>query len=315
MTNPAAASARGDGLHILILGAAAGGGFPQWNCACPGCRAARSGGAPGSGQFSMALSADGRDWVLINAAPEILQQIRETPALHPHAGQIQGDGLRHSPISAVVLTNAEIDAVAGLLSLREGGRFALWASETVHEILVQNSLFAVLRPENVSRPQLVPDQPFTVAGLEITAFTVPGTPAWYLRDHKAPDAGDTLALEIRTAGRRAVIIPACAGVTGAMRDRIEGADILFFDGTLWRDDEMIRAGLAQKTGASMGHMSISGPDGAIAALSDLQIGRRVFVHINNSNPVLLPSSSERRALGQSGWEVGEKGARYTLCSI
>lgn len=306
MSDRPTATGKGDGLQILILGAAAGGGYPQWNCDCPGCRAARSGAAPTSGQFAMALSADGEAWVLVNAAPEILSQIQDTPELHPR-------GLRQSPISAVVLTNGEIDAVAGLLSLREGTAFDIWASETVHGILASNSLFNVLKPGIVARPTLVPDQTFTAAGLEITAFAVPGTPAWYLRDHKAPDEGDTLALEVRLGDRRAVIIPACAEVTDALQDRIRGADILFFDGTLWRDDEMIRAGLGAKTGASMGHISVSGEAGAMARLDGLGIGRRVFVHINNSNPLHLPGSAERATALAAGWEIGQKGARYTLC--
>lgn len=301
-------------LHILILGAAAGGGFPQWNCDCPGCRAARSGEAVPSGQVSLALSADGGNWVLINASPDILSQIAETPALHPR-------GLRQSPIRAVVLTNGEIDAVAGLLSLREGSPFELWASDTVHRTLSENSIFNVLRTDLVPRRVLDFEQAFAPAlpdgsplGLTIRPFAVPGKPAWYLEKHKLAEAGDTLALEITSGTARAYVFTACAEVTEEIRDRIRGAELVFFDGTLWRDDEMIRAGLAQKTGAGMGHISVSGPDGAMVRLADLGIRRKVFVHINNSNPILLPHSPERAEAEAAGWEIGRKGDRYTLCS-
>lgn len=301
-------------LHVLILGAAAGGGFPQWNCDCPGCRAARSGEAPSSGQVSLALSADGAHWLLVNASPDILSQIAAIPALHP-------TGLRQSPIRGVVLTNAEIDAIAGLLSLREGTPFEVWASESVHATLRSNSIFDVLKPGLVARNVLTPDTAFAPAhpdgtplGLTIRPFAVPGKPAWYLEEHKRADEGDTIALEILCGRRRAYVFTACAEITDAIRDRIRGADLVFFDGTLWRDDEMIRAGLAQKTGASMGHVSVSGPEGAIARLDDLGIRRKVFVHINNSNPILIPGSPERRDTEGAGWEIGQKGARYTLCS-
>lgn len=311
---PSATVGTDDTLHVLILGAAAGGGFPQWNCDCSGCRAARSGKALPSGQVSLAISANGTDWVLVNASPDILSQIAATPELHPR-------GLRQSPICAVIATNGEVDAVAGLLSLREGTKFDLWATGTVHTTLAQNSIFDVLKPHLVARKHMHGDVAFRPStpdgggmGLAITPFVVPGKPAWYLRDHKVPDDGDTVALEINVSGRRIFVFTACAEVTDDIRERIRDADMVFFDGTLWRDDEMILAGLAQKTGASMGHVSMSGPDGSIARLADLGIGRKVFVHINNSNPVLLPNSPERTEAEASGWEIGKQGARYSLCS-
>jgi pyrroloquinoline quinone biosynthesis protein B len=301
-------------LHVLLLGAAAGGGFPQWNCGCAGCRAARRGDAPRSGQVSLALSADGENWVLVNASPDILSQIADTPELHPR-------GLRETPLRGVILTNGEIDAVAGLLSLREGAAFELWATDAVHGTLAANSIFNVLKPERVPRRVLVPEEAFVprlpdgrATGLTIRPFAVPGKPAWYVEEVKAAEEGDTLALEIEAGGRRAYVFTACAEITEAIRARIRGADLVFFDGTLWRDDEMIRAGLAQKTGASMGHVSVSGPEGAIARLEGLGLGQKVFVHINNSNPILLPDSPERREAEAAGWEIGQKGARYTLCT-
>ncbi|ALJ81976.1 pyrroloquinoline quinone biosynthesis protein PqqB [Ketogulonicigenium vulgare] len=292
-------------MFIRLLGTAAGGGLPQWNCACAGCTAARNGDAPQNGQFSMALSADGEDWLLLNASPDIRQQLLETPDLHPRS-------LRDSPVKAVLLTNAEIDAVAGLLTLREGHAFDLWADGSVLETLGKNSIFDVLT--RVSRRNLPQGEEFQpLAGLYVTSFPVPGKPAWYLEQSgQAADDGDTIGLRIRAKDKTAFVIPACAEITDDLRARVSGADALFFDGTLWRDDEMIRAGLAQKTGASMGHVSISGAAGVIARLHDIPLGQRVLVHINNSNPVLRPGTSEYAQTIAAGWVVGQAGMSMTL---
>ena len=291
-------------LHIRLLGTAAGGGLPQWNCACAGCEAARRGEIPENGQFSMALSVNGADWLLINASPDLREQLLGVPELHPKA-------LRHSPIKAVLLTNGEIDAVAGLLSMREGQAFDLWADPAVHEVLHTSSVFDVLRA--VTRKPLPQDtwvEP--LAGLRLRTFAVPGKPAWYLEETKEADPGDTIGLEVLAAGKRVVILPACAEFTDALRSLCDGADALFLDGTLWQDDEMIRAGLAQKTGARMGHISVSGAEGALARTEGLALGQKIFVHINNSNPILLPATAERRAVEAAGWQIGQAGQIVTL---
>jgi pyrroloquinoline quinone biosynthesis protein B len=304
-------------LKIVVLGAAAGGGFPQWNCTCASCRAAWSDPGLRDTQTSLALSSDGRNWLLVNASPDIRQQILETPQLHPR-------GLRHSPIAGVVLTNGEVDAVAGLLSLREGSPFAVFGHERVLSVLDQNSIFNVLDRDLVPRIPIALDTPFepclpdgSPTGLTIEAFEVPGKPAWYLEgtsragDGEVP--GDTLGLSIRAGdGPPAFVIAACGRVTEDLADRLRGAALVMFDGTLWQDDELIRAGLGRKTGKRMGHLSISGEAGTIEALGDLGIGRRVFVHINNSNPALLPGSRERQALEAAGWQVPRPGEELTL---
>jgi pyrroloquinoline quinone biosynthesis protein B len=305
-------------MRIVVLGGAAGGGVPQWNCNCKVCNAARAGSSTlRATQASLAVSIDGRHWFLINASPDLRQQVLASPQLHPEAGR-----LRHSPIAGVILTNAEVDAVAGLLSLREGWPFTLYAHESVLAILKANSIFNVLDDKHVSRVPIAFDVPFTPtlpdgspSGLEITPFAVAGKTAWYLEGEAGKDGeGDTLGLRIADAatGRCFYVVTACAGVDDDLKARLRGAALVFFDGTLWRDDELIEAGLGHKTGQRMGHISMSGEGGAIAALADLGIMRKIFLHINNSNPVWLHGSAERDAVTKAGWEIPSDGTEIVI---
>jgi pyrroloquinoline quinone biosynthesis protein B len=301
-------------LSIVVLGTAAGGGVPQWNCGCANCRAARNGHPElRSTQASIAVSADREHWFLVNASPDLRQQLTDTPALHPRAGH-----LRQSPISGVILTNGEVDAIAGLLSLREGTAFGLYAHQRVLGILGDNSIFNVLRSDLVPRRAMPLQTPLglaladgTPSGLTVEAFPVPGKIALFLEDQTDNGEGDTVGLEIRddTDGQRLVFLAACAQVTPDIATRLRGADLVFFDGTLWRDDEMITAGLGQKTGQRMGHMAMTD---TIPALAGLDIGKRVFLHINNSNPALREDSPERRTATQAGWLVPADGMEIKL---
>ncbi len=308
-------------LRVVVLGAAAGGGVPQWNCGCPVCLAARTNHPElQSTQASIAISADGDHWFLINASPDLRQQVIATPQLHPAPGK-----LRHSPISGVILTNGEIDAVAGLLSMREGWSFTIYAHDKVLAILNSNSIFNVLNEKNVRRQPIEVDQTFdptlpdgAPSGIEILPFAVAGKSAWYLEGKVHPagedGAGDTLGLRIRdkATGKFFYFLAACAGVTDDLKSRLAGAPLVFFDGTVWRDDELILAGLGSKTGQGMGHIAMSGDTGAIAALSGLGIDRKIFLHINNSNPALLRDSAERKAAERAGWQIPADGTEIAL---
>jgi pyrroloquinoline quinone biosynthesis protein B len=308
-------------LRIVVLGAAAGGGLPQWNCGCAVCRTARNERPElHSTQASLAISADGEHWFLINASPDLRQQVIATPQLHPKPGR-----LRDSPVAGVILTNSEVDAVAGLLSMREGSPFTIHAHPRVLAILKANSIFNVLSETNVQRVPIAIDQSFEPAlpdgspsGIEILPFEVPGKGAWYLEGKTHPagadGGGDTLGLRIgdKAGGSYFYFVAACAGVTDDLRRRIDGAPLVFFDGTVWRDDELIAAGLGNKTGKAMGHISMSGDNGAIAALAGLRIGRKIFLHINNSNAALLPDSAERRTLEGAGWQIPADGMEIIL---
>jgi pyrroloquinoline quinone biosynthesis protein B len=308
-------------LRVVVLGAAAGGGIPQWNCGCPVCQAARNEYPElRSTQASIAISADGEHWFLVNASPDLRQQLIATPQLHPKPG-----ALRHSPIAGVILTNGEIDAVAGLLSMREGSPFAIYAHPKVLAILQSNSIFNVLNEKIVARVAIEIDRAFEPAlpdgrpsGIEVEAFTVPGKGAWYLEGKAHPGgadgAGDTLGLRIRDkkTNRHFYFIAACAHVSAELKSRLAGAPLLFFDGTVWRDDELVAAGLGTKTGQSMGHIAMSGTSGAIKSLAGLDIDRKVFLHINNSNPALLHGSEERSIAENAGWQIPTDGTEIVL---
>jgi pyrroloquinoline quinone biosynthesis protein B len=308
-------------LRVVVLGAAAGGGVPQWNCGCRVCRMARTEHPElQSTQASIAISADGDHWFLINASPDLRQQLIATPQLHPATGR-----LRHSPVAGVILTNGEIDAVAGLLSMREGWPFTIYAHPRVLSILNSNSIFNVLSEKNVRRQPIEVNEAFepglpdgSPSGIEVLPFAVPGKGAWYLegKAHPAGETGDgdTLGLRIqdKTTGKHFYFLAACANVTDDLRSRLEGASAIFFDGTVWRDDELIAAGLGNKTGQSMGHIAMSGPGGAIESLNGLDIDRKMFLHVNNSNPVLLRDSAERATAERAGWQIPADGTEITL---
>jgi pyrroloquinoline quinone biosynthesis protein B len=309
-------------MQVRVLGAAAGGGFPQWNANSEACRRARAGesAARPASQASIAVSADGRRWVLVNASPDLRQQIEASPPLHPRSG------LRSSPIAAVVLTNADVDAIAGLLHLREGTPFALYAHDRVLDVLDANPVFDVVNREIVPRRRLPVELPTVLAdaggeplGLELMPFLAPGKLPLYLEGRAGPALdtaamdGDSLGLEIRTqSGGMLVYLANCARLTDALLERIAGAELLFLDGTLWRDDEMIAQGVGTKTGRRMGHISMGGPEGAIARLRDVPVGQRVFIHVNNTNPALLADSPERAELERAGWLVAHDGMELKL---
>jgi pyrroloquinoline quinone biosynthesis protein B len=299
-------------LSIIVLGTAAGGGVPQWNCGCDNCRAARNGHPElKATQASIAVSADGQHWFLINASPDLRQQLADTPALHPRA-------LRHSPIAGVILSNGEVDAIAGLLSLREGTPFNLYGHQRVLDLLAENSIFNVLKPALVPRIAITPDAAFQPAlpdgapsGLEILPFIAPGKAALFVEETSTNEDGDTLGFVIRdkVGGESLVFLTACAALPPAVEAHLRGAKLAFFDGTLFTDDEMIRLGLSAKTGQRMGHMAMSA---AIPALDGLGIEQKIFLHINNSNPALLPGSPERRTVEQAGWQIPADGMEITL---
>lgn len=305
-------------MMIKVLGSAAGGGLPQWNCNGRNSADARKGvaGVPPRSQASVAVTADGSQWVLLNAAPDLRQQINDTPELHPAAD----GGPRNSPIKAVVLTNGDVDAVAGLLCLREGQPFTVYGTERVLDVLAANSIFDVLDANVVKRVPMAYGRPFAVegpsgpVGLTIEAFGVPGKIPLYLEEARAgaglgTQEGDTAGLKVTATatGKHFFFIPGCAKLDDALRARLKGAKLLFFDGTLYTNDEMIAQGLLNKTGDRIGHMNMSGSAGSIAQLAPLDIGRKIFIHINNSNPVLREDSPERAAVEDAGWEVSFDG--------
>ena len=308
-------------MRIRVLGSAAGGGFPQWNCNHPNSRRARNGdpAARQRTQSSIAVSADGERWFLCNASPDLRAQILDNDVMHP------SEGLRHSPIQGVVLTNADVDHTVGLLTLRESQPLCVYATPRVLDVLAANSIFNVLNPKFVARRPLTLDAPTPLicpdgseSGITVVPFAVPGKVALWLEDPSKENFGsvpeDSIALEIRDAGgvTRAFYVPGAASIPDDLAERLRGAPVVLFDGTLWTDDEMIRDGVGVKTGTRMGHMSVSGPAGTIAAFADLDVERKIFIHINTTNPILLDDSPERAEVTAAGWVVSHDGMEIAL---
>ncbi len=295
--------------RILVLGSAAGGGLPQWNCGCANCDKARRGAIPARTQSSIAICADGREWAIINASPDIRQQIIATPALHPR-------GLRHSPIRTVVVTNGDIDHIAGLLTLRESQPFTIHATRGILTVIEANPIFAAVDRALVPRRGVELHKSFELLpDVEAEFFAVPGKVPLYMEAGQVRtdvEGEQTVGLRLTVGESSAFYIPGCARMTPSLAQRLRGASLLLFDGTVFEDDEMIRLGVGNKTGARMGHMAIAGPCGSLAAFTPLDVRRKVFVHINNTNPILDPESPARAAVEAAGWEVAEDGMELRL---
>ena len=283
-------------LRALVIGSAAGGGFPQWNSNQPGCNRARRGDpfVRARTQASLAVTGNGEDWFLFNASPDLRQQINDNPALWPN------EALRSSPIKGVVVTGGDIDVIAGLLTLRERQPFILSATARVHQVLRDNSVFGVLAEDVVRRDVVALDQPFALvspegrpSGLTVTLFAVPGKVPLYLEaaaeGSLLREGEDTVGAWISDGERSLYFIPGCSRVTPALARRLQGA------------------GVGTKTGQRMGHICVSGPEGTIAAFADLAVKRKILIHINNTNPILQDDSAQAALTRESGWEVSYDG--------
>jgi pyrroloquinoline quinone biosynthesis protein B len=291
-------------MWLRVLGSAAGGGFPQWNCECPACRAVRDGSRPcrSRTQSSIAVSADYRKWFLFNASPDVLTQIEAFSALRPRDGRI-------TPVNAVLLTDAELDHTLGLLLLREGSGVEIHATTAMHDVLCEGtSLLRVLEGYcPVDWRPVEPDVDVPLGdGLSYRAFDVPTTKRARFGpgDAKGRVVGYRLTDE---RGGSAVYLPGVQELTPAVRAQLDDCDCLLFDGTCWRDDELIRLGLAGKTAREMGHLPIDGPGGSLAELAPLPIERKIYTHLNNTNPILLEDAPERELLENHGMEVAVDG--------
>lgn len=306
---------------IKVVGSAAGGGVPQWNCNFDYSRRARAGDPHVATRLQSSIVATtGKGVVLFNASPDIREQIAATAELQPGFDA----PLRSSPIAAVVLTNADVDHIAGLLSLRERQPFHLYATARVLRVLQENSIFGVLDPAYVRRIDIAMNEPVAIhgpggeTGISVSLYAVPGKVALYLETGGSDDfglgQGDTVGAEIRAEGSSSVAhyVPGCADVTEDFRKRIDGSDLLLFDGTVFTDNEMSAAGVGEKTGRRMGHLPISGADGSIQALAGVDVKRRAYIHINNTNPILDDTSPERAAVEAAGWEVAFDGMEFKL---
>lgn len=310
-------------MKVLVLGSGAGGGCPQWNCNCAVCAAARSGAKlirPRT-QSSIAVSSDGRRWVLLNASPDIGQQLRVQPILHPK------HGLRDTPIKAVILMDAQVDHATGLLSLREGPPIELYVTPCVFEDLTTGlPVLSVLEHYCGVHWHLLPvagEQrvaEFKVDGfdsLRFRAIAIPGKAPPYSPHRHDPKVGDNIALEVtdRRSGKRLFYAPGLAEVGPDELEWMRDADCLLVDGTFWSEDEMVRAGLGTKYASDMGHLPQQGtPErpGMMDALDQTRAHRKLLIHINNSNPILDDYGPERAELAHRGIEVAYDGMEISV---
>ena len=302
-------------MRVRVLGSGAGGGFPQWNCNCDNCRGLRTGSrrARQRTQSSIAISADSVRWYLINASPDIRQQIESFDGLHPNGTP------RGTPIQAVLLTNADIDHIAGLLSLREFQPLCLYSTKQVMDwVLESNTVFRAIRlfPSQCTWKTVTTSGRHEIigvdgkdSGLRYEAFAVPSKPPAYLMDLVSDWSEETIGYKITDAnsGRSIAYVPGIKQIDPDMLTMLGGCNGIFLDGTFWSDDEMITQGIAQKTALALGHIPVGGPEGSLAKLAALSGVRRIYIHINNTNPILIEDSPERRAVEEAGWEVAFDG--------
>jgi pyrroloquinoline quinone biosynthesis protein B len=305
-------------MRLRVLGSAAGGGLPQWNCACPNCVEARSGSGrvrPRT-QDALALEAAPGVWFLIHASPDVHRQIQSFPELEPRSG-------RATPIHGVLLTNGDLDHTLGLFSLRESTPLVLHATETTRRGLVEgNTIFRTLQrfPQQTTWRRLVIDAPMELlapgdvpTGVTVTAVPLPGKVPKHLEGLAEPSPEDNIGLWIRdTRSSKLVVIATAAGAIGEYVARMDGADAVLFDGTFWTSDELVRLGLGTARAEDMAHLPLSGEHGALAALAGVRAGRKILTHINNTNPILVEGSPERRTVETAGWEVADDGLEISL---
>ncbi|WP_248322768.1 pyrroloquinoline quinone biosynthesis protein PqqB [Caballeronia sp. Sq4a] len=306
-------------MKIRVLGSSAGGGFPQWNCNCRNCDGVRRGtiAARARTQSSIAISDNGEDWLLVNASPDILAQIAANPDLQP-ARRVRDTG-----IAAVIVMDAQIDHVTGLLMLRERGTpLPLYATDAVWQDLSTGfpvtsilSHYCGVEHRRIALDGAalrVPELP----RVQIEALPLSSKAPPYSPHREAPEVGDNIGLVFTNSatGKRAFYAPGLGAIEPHVLDAMRGADLLLIDGTVWTDDEMIRLGLTKKTGADMGHLAQSGAGGMIEVLDSIERAeiRKVLIHINNTNPILIEDGPERRMLSEHGIEVAHDGMSFEL---
>ncbi|HKV53106.1 MAG TPA: pyrroloquinoline quinone biosynthesis protein PqqB [Candidatus Binataceae bacterium] len=304
-------------MKLLVLGAAAGGGFPQWNCNCRNCDGLRAGriNARARTQSSIAVSAGGSDWALINVSPDILAQIKARPQLQP------ARTVRDTGVKAVVLVDSQIDHTVGLAMLREGAQLGVYCTRSVYEDLTTgNPILRMLESYcgvDWHEIRASPDATFRISGIdgiEFSALPVTSKAPPYSPHREAPRPDDNIALMMTdvATGRRVFYAPGLAAIEPVVWAWMSRADCLLVDGSFWTDDEMIRLGVGRKHAHEMGHLALAGDHGMISWLGRLPRARRILIHINNTNPILDEDSPEHRELERAGIEVAYDGMEISI---
>lgn len=302
-------------MHVILLGTAAGGGFPQWNCWCPTCRVARDDPARAHArtQSSIAFSADGVRWFLGNASPDVREQLARLP-------RTEVTGVRYVPVEGIILTDAELDHTLGITLLREGRLLQIIATPSVLRTIAEDSrvlpvtqAFAAVQTLEIALGEATPldYRDGTPSGLTVEMKAVRGDPP---RFASKEEVGHTVAAFITdtASGNTCAFVPGCGGLGPKLLARLNEAELLLFDGTFWTDDELIRLGISDRPASAMGHVAISGPEGSLAVLSQLDCRQKVYTHINNTNPMLIEGSPERAEVESAGMLVGMDGMRFEI---
>jgi len=304
-------------MFIHVLGSAAGGGFPQWNCNCRMCKGLRNGSLKASArtQSSLAISGDGENWVLFNTSPDILAQLAAFPALQP------ARALRDTAIRAIIFMDSQIDHTTGLLMLREGCPHEIYCSDTVNEDLNTGfPLFKMLKHWNggINRHPIALDgsdfEILGISGLRFKAIPVEGKAPPYSPHRHDPHVGDNIGIQVTDIrnGKTLFYAPGLGQLQDSTRELMGSSDCLLVDGTFWQEDEMASVGLGDRKAADMGHLPQSGDGGMMDVLRPMSKPRKILIHINNTNPILDEASEQRKLLEQEGIEVSYDGMDIEL---
>jgi len=303
-------------MRVKILGSAAGGGFPQWNCSCANCRRLREGKFKGTArtQAQLAWSSAPGQWTLLNASPDLRFQIEATPELWPQ------EGTRHSPIRDVIVPSAEVDQMLGLLLLREFHSFRIHTTPSIRRILTEdNSMFGVLArfAGQVCWNDIPLDQPFCAGGARLEVLSLSGSFPGFVSSARLAELNPAeavigLLISPELGGGMLAFLPGAACVSDALLERLQTCDVVLFDGTFWSDEEPSFIPGVTRTARQMGHLPVSGSGGSLERLAALRRARKIYVHINNTNPILDEESMEQRMVRDAGWEVAWDGMEMTL---
>jgi pyrroloquinoline quinone biosynthesis protein B len=307
-------------VRVKILGSAAGGGFPQWNCACSNCRRLRDGTLHGSArtQVQVAISSDNSIWYLLSASPDLQRQIEGFPKLHPGARS------RETPIAALVLPGADLDQLLGLILLRESQPLRAYATPSIRKIIMENNIIFAMVKKQISWDDVFPGREFelvsvggTNSGIRCLPFALTGNYPHYVSQEQASSlpvdqAVLGLRLQHSSEGGTVVYMPGMPSIEDSWLEHLENCDLLLIDGTFWTDDELIRIQGSGRTARQMGHLPVSGSGGSLEQLSRLKRPRKIYIHVNNTNPILDEDSPEYQHVRQAGWEIAQDGAEFEL---
>ena len=296
--------------HFKLLGTAAGGGIPQWNCSCRICALSRQHPeiVPPRLQLQASISGAGNQWILLNASPDLRSQIESNEELQSSPA----NGERNTPIEAIILTGAELDQVLGLLLMREFQPLIVYATPLVRETLEANSFFNMMHrvPNQLTWVDMTPGTTFYVGDSGIACTPIPlagGLPSYAPKSNAGIVGEASVGLLLEGGGKRVAYTPVVPAITAELKAIYESCDVVLMDGSFWSDGELIGTHRGTPLATDIGHLPLSGAAGTIELMADVTSPEKIFIHINNTNPILDPRSAEHAAVLQAGWQIGYDG--------